>query len=329
MSFYRIGSLISFCALAFSFLQTIAFSADSYEARVAVPVADLRKEPADPGPKPEHDPLQESQLLYGEPVRVLREKEGWSKVEAVEQREWTHSNNWEGYPGWVRSSALAPAPEELQENLVVTAPLGKIYLQTDLDGETLSLPAGSRLAGMQEAGEGSLMMGLMEVRLLDGSLGWIAPREVFDFMAARAADRDPPREGIVKMARQLIGENYYWGGRSVADPESGVPPHRGVDCSGLVQLAYQVNDHPIPRDSHEQWMKTAPIKRGKLKPADLIFFSSPDNPKKITHVMLYAGNEKVIEGPGTGQKVREADLESRIREAKKAGRKIYYGTYFP
>src|SRR3989338_2544419 len=83
-----------------------AWAAEPYEAWVAVEVADLRKEPSPSGPSLEHDPLEESQLLVGDPVRVLEEKNGWARVEATEQLEWSHNQRWEGYPGWMRLSDL-------------------------------------------------------------------------------------------------------------------------------------------------------------------------------------------------------------------------------
>jgi len=242
---------------------TTAF-AETYEARVCVPVADLRKEPSEPGPSRDHDPLEESQLLQGDPVRVLEERDGWARVEAVEQQEWTHHQRWEGYPGWIRLSDLEPTPQS-----VPGTDLHKSVPGTDL-----------------------------------------------------------PRVAIVQTARGFIGTPYYWGGRSLYDPVAKPPPHRGVDCSGLTGLAYQMNGVTIPRDAHEQWMKAREIRRDQLEPADLVFLSDPKDPKKITHVMLYAGDGQVIEGPGTGEKVREAALEARIKEAESSGRRIYCGTYF-
>ncbi|MDO8730781.1 MAG: C40 family peptidase [Candidatus Omnitrophota bacterium] len=231
---------------------TAAWAAEPYEARVAVPVADLRKEPSDPGPSRDHDPLEESQLLAGDPVRVLEEKNGWARVEATEQLEWSHNQRWEGYPGWMRLSDLTR------------------------DGKTTS------------------------------STGYKAPGTLVQ------------RAGIVEAAREFLGTPYYWGGRS----------HQEVDCSGLTGLAYQANGITIPRDAHEQWMKARAITRKELEPADLLFFSDPKNPKKITHVMLYSGGGQVIEGPGTGKKVWETSLKSRLKEAEASGRKVYYGTYF-
>ena len=78
-----------------------------YEARVAGPVADLRKEPSERKPGLEHDPLEESQLLEGDRVIVLEEKEGWARISAPDQQEWTHRQRWEGYPGWIRLADLS------------------------------------------------------------------------------------------------------------------------------------------------------------------------------------------------------------------------------
>ena len=56
----------------------------------------------------------------------------------------------------------------------------------------------------------------------------------------------------------------------------------------------------------------------------------------MTHVSLYAGEGKLIEGPGTGEKVREVSLREKYgkdREELKAGRQVaggrtvYFGRY--
>ena len=228
-----------------------------YEARVRVPVADLRAKPSDPRPSRDHDPLEESQLLYGEPVQVLEEKEGWARVEALEQQEWSHHKRWEGYPGWLRLSDIARTG--------------------------------------------------------------VAPRSIPEQKAGR--------EEILRQARQFLGLPYYWGGRSFPDPSAKEPPHRGVDCSGLTGLAYQNGGREIPRDAHEQWMKAKPLQRDELQPADLVFLSDPKEGRRVTHVMLYAGGGRVIEAPGTGENVRETELDTRLEEARAEGRKIYYGSY--
>ncbi|MBI3332482.1 MAG: C40 family peptidase [Candidatus Omnitrophica bacterium] len=289
--------------------------------RVAAAVADLRREPAPPGPSRDHDPLEESQLLYGEPARLLEEKGGWARVEVIEQAEWTHHRRWEGYPGWVRLSDLTPDDGAWSPNLVVTAKVASVRPAPDRRASPkMRLSMGTALQGIPVGDSWKLTM-------LDGSTGWIARTEAADLAARPAADQAPPREGIVRAARLFLGDPYYWGGRSAYEAGAKIPPHTGADCSGLVGLAYRANGWKIPRDAHEQWLKARPISQEELQPADLIFLADPSDPKKVTHVMLYAGQGRAIEGPGTGKPVREIGLEERLKEAR--GRRAYFGRYLP
>ena len=89
---FIMGTVRAILMLGFCFLSApLRASADPdsastlfpYPARVAVEVADLRKEPRSAGSPLAHDPLQESQLLYGDRVRVLEIRGDWARVEAL------------------------------------------------------------------------------------------------------------------------------------------------------------------------------------------------------------------------------------------------------
>ena len=286
-----------------------------HEARVAVPVADLRGERAPAGPTLEHDPMEESQLLYGEPVQAFEETEGWVRVEAVEQQEWSHHEQWEGYPGWIEKSSLLSPAKDWAPNLIVISKSATVRGEPAAHAtEKLTLSIGSLLMELL-----SNERGWRRVRLLDGSSGWLVENEAAPF-PVRFSNYPLLRQNLVRTARLFIGDPYYWGGRAA---------RTGLDCSSLTGLAHQANGLRIPRDAQEQWMKARPLNRDQLKPGDLVFLSNPKDPRKITHVMLYAGDGRVIEGPGTGEKVREIEMEPRLKEAEKAGRKVFYGTYLP
>jgi len=94
-------------------------SAAKTELRVAVPVVDLRAESHTSASPAIHDPLQETQLLYGERVLVHQRRDGWAYVEALEQSEFSHGNRWEGYPGWVPESTLLHDDRRMPPNLIV------------------------------------------------------------------------------------------------------------------------------------------------------------------------------------------------------------------
>ena len=151
-------------------------------------------------------------------------------------------------------------------------------------------------------------------------------------LARLSADRK--RQLILRAAVDHIGDLYFWGGRSPYDGP-GRPYVTGVDCSGLINLAYRTVGVAIPRDAHEQFLRARKITA--LKPADLVFLSAPNNPRKIVHVMLYAGNGWLIEGPGTGLTVRRitvAERLGRLLKYLKPGDRVneqtlFFGAYLP
>ena len=97
-------------------------------ATVAVPVADLRREP-----RP--DAGLSTQLLLGDPVRVYEEREGWA---------WLQSER-DGYVGYAGAGALGPVPTSLPSH-IVRVPRTFVYPGPDLKSPPLAtLSLGARL----------------------------------------------------------------------------------------------------------------------------------------------------------------------------------------
>ncbi len=295
---------------------------------VSVPLVDLRAQPHTTATPNLHDPLQETQLLYGERVRVRKTRDGWAQVEALEQSEFSHHRKWQGYPGWVPQSALVSEQAAWPPTIVVTTPWAVPTHDAHLMRPSRwRFPMGTYLRATDMAGQ------LWKVELLDGSVVWLSYTNA---KSLEDVDGLPPaekRESIVASAQRLVGTRYFWGGRSSAAnaPQGTVA---GVDCSGLVNLAYRTVGMTIPRDAHEQHLRAHQVER--LEPADLIFLSDHHDPKRIVHVMLYAGEGEVIEGPGTGLAVRRISLKERLGQSVDelaAGdlvgdQTISFGTYF-
>lgn len=106
------------------------------------------------------------------------------------------------------------------------------------------------------------------------------------------APLNEPAEDPVSVAGSLIGAPYLWGGNSVA----------GVDCSGLVQLAFHAAGRPCPGDSDLQQRigsgipETAPLERG-----DLLFWKG--------HVALVAAPGRILHANGYTMSVACEDLD--------------------
>ena len=84
------------------------------------------------------------------------------------------------------------------------------------------------------------------------------------------------------MAQRLLDVAYIWGGLSA----------HGIDCSGLVHLAWRRFGVLLPRDADDQAAATTPVPLGAERPGDLYFFARPG--RKIHHVGI------VTATPGDG-----------------------------
>ncbi len=277
---------------------------------VAAPLLDVRREPrpvADTAALKspyDLDPFQETQVLFGEEVRVLEEQGAWARIEALEQPEFSHARKWEGYPGWVLRHFLHPKPADFKPTAVVCVRYARLYTEGPKKGPFLDIPLGARLAAEPPEGPWA------RVLRPDGKEGWVAEKDV-----ARLADlpreEGALRQAILRAARLFLKDPYYWGGRC---------PHRqdvtdaptGVDCSGLVNLSYRVNGLDVPRDAHEQYLKSRPVFLSDLKPADLIFLAPLDDPNRVAHVMLFVEGDRVLEAVHEFNVVRETTVKNKL-----------------
>jgi cell wall-associated NlpC family hydrolase len=99
---------------------------------------------------------------------------------------------------------------------------------------------------------------------------------------------------IIRAAEQYLGLQYRWGGTSAA----------GVDCSGLVQLAYKAAGIALPRISYEQANSGMRVSLRALRPGDLVAWDNSTRNNGADHIAIYLGNGRIIEAARPGTKVR-------------------------
>jgi cell wall-associated NlpC family hydrolase len=90
-------------------------------------------------------------------------------------------------------------------------------------------------------------------------------------------------------AMKFLGVPYVWGGASI----------HGVDCSGLVMLAYDAAGIYFPHYSGAMYEDTERVPLWDIQPGDLLFYGYDGD----QHVAMYVGHGEMIEAPETGEVV--------------------------
>lgn len=109
-----------------------------------------------------------------------------------------------------------------------------------------------------------------------------------------AGGTDARAEAVLAAARSVLGTPYVWGGAS---------PSAGFDCSGLVQWAYRQAGINLPRTTAEQIRSGIAVDPYELRPGDLVFSRGGRPVRDYGHVGIYAGDNKIIIAPYSGEVV--------------------------
>ncbi|GIH05052.1 hypothetical protein Rhe02_31190 [Rhizocola hellebori] len=109
-------------------------------------------------------------------------------------------------------------------------------------------------------------------------------------------------DDVLEVARGWIGTRYVWGGLT----------SHGIDCSGLVHLAFRRVGRTMPRDADDQARATTPVAAGEERVGDLYFFSA--KPQKVTHVGFVTGPDQILHACGDKGFVVEEPMPQERRE---------------
>lgn len=239
--------------------------------RVQAPVVDLRSQPRmDSGPQ--------TQLIFGDEVRVFEDADGWSWVKSLR----------DGYVGYVSSAALdkpGPAPTHM-----VCVPRSFVYPGPDMRlpiTNTLSL--GSRIC----------IVGTAETRGKPYLITASGEALIADHLIPIGTPIDQWAGDYVSVAETMIYTPYLWGGLSGF----------GIDCSGLVQLSMLAAGREVLRDSDMQERSLGEIitpdaDYSNLQRGDLVFWKG--------HVAIMVSPDMMIHANGHTMQVTLEPLKDAI-----------------
>ncbi len=103
---------------------------------------------------------------------------------------------------------------------------------------------------------------------------------------AKPPSRPPARkhtkaDNIIGSALQFSGVRYKYGGTT----------KKGMDCSGLLYVAFGENDVPLPRVSYHMAEAGKRIRLNDVTKGDLLFFKTSKRGKRINHVGMVVSVE--------------------------------------
>ena len=117
----------------------------------------------------------------------------------------------------------------------------------------------------------------------------------------------PVADEPIDHARTLLGTRYEWGGMTA----------NGIDCSGLVHMAFRACGRLVPRDADQQEEAGKRLPEAELRPGDLVTYGPPDG---ADHIAFWVGGGRILHAMGRDgvDGVVEEDEPAELRARRRA-----------
>lgn len=243
------------------------------------------------------------EALYGMEGELLEVCRGWGKVRMFY-----------GYDGWIPEKCWMTCRKKGQRK-TVSALFADVKKKPDVRSENLfSVPRGSCL----DTGETKGIW--RRVFLPDGREGFVTEASLLsesetDKKLSGREEENRLRSRVIQTALGYLGVPYRWGGKTP----------QGIDCSGLVQMAYMLNSIVIYRDA--KIVPGYPVRRipeKRKKPGDLLYFPG--------HVAMYLGDGRYLHATAASDAycvtINSLDPEDGIYREDLAGKLLMAGSVF-
>jgi gamma-D-glutamyl-L-lysine dipeptidyl-peptidase len=208
-----------------------------------------------------HKSQMVTQLLFGDLFEIIEKQDDWINIKMT----------YDGYEGWVASNqvkliSIESYNELLNQPAVISGDIVQV-LSNITTGNSFLISAGSTMYGVNN--DSFSILG--EDYKYSGNLSIV----------------DQSSKQAVNHALQFLNTPYLWGGRS----------SMGIDCSGLIQIAFKMAGINLPRDAAQQVNSGFPVDLiNEAQPGDLCFFDNYEG--IINHVGMILDEQYIIHAHG-------------------------------
>lgn len=212
--------------------------------------------------EPSHRSEMVTQLLFGEKAEVLE----------LNDRDWARIRiEWDGYEGWCKVAQLSMvSKKEYIRGAKFFA--GKNTDRLILEEGEIWLPSGAEISGTKTS--------------------WCRKPARYKGKKLEIKKLSISGETVKDAAFHYLNAPYLWGGRSTA----------GIDCSGLMQMAFKLCNYKLPRDASQQAQEGEMVDfLQHAQCGDLAFFDNEEG--HINHVGLLLGDNQIIHATDTSGRV--------------------------
>ena len=225
--------------------------------------------------KPSHSSQIIDQGQMGNKLKLLRFESGWYLSQ-------THYD----YVGWINQTAIQINDSNQikdwdSSNLIrVLVITDYIYSKPNIESQPISdVVLNNKLKLINKNVDWSL------IQLPDKRFGYLKNTS----FAKHTKEIKDPIQTRLKLAQQMMGSPYLWGGNST----------KGNDCSGFTQNIFEASGIQLPRDARQQALYGKEIVPNNtwsnIQPGDLLFFGKED---RVTHVGMSLGQYDFIHQGG-------------------------------
>ncbi len=204
----------------------------------------------------------ETQILFGEQIEIIEKRDTWYQIR----------NLADNYTGWISKESITK----------------KHFTEEAVDTSNFTpLTAGFTICFKTTHVEKIILTGGSLIPPIENDR-FVLHDEIYQLAQyAPVLENNNKGQLVVELANQYMNTPYLWGGKNIF----------GIDCSGLVQIAYRMVGEQLARNASQQ-VNTGTVVNflSEVRAGDLAFFENEEG--QIIHVGILINSHQILHASG-------------------------------